>query len=548
MLTIRNFGKWTAFAATTALVAQLLQVAPASAASDAGTAPTLTATKSSIAWNGSTEVTTKSTGLNGALFVDGKFCADLGGADAKGAAGEAWNLGWGANSSAFGCTKNTAAHIAQLKLYSGSAATAASEFVAASKNIALLPAVAPAVKEISIATSAKFGSSVLEATVVGAVGTTGVVQWRRDGKIIHGISGQQYVVGASDYGHKISALVRVHTDGLVDAVKISDSITPVAPSTDSTLSKLTVNGIDASAPNSVITVPAGTTKVDVKYTKSNAAAQVWVLGADNLHDGDNVLRVVVVAQDGSSQTYTSRVVVASASNTGLSKFTVKVGGISLDALTLGASRVIYIPLGTKSVETSITTSDPDAIATVVGDSGLVDGANQLVVRVIAANGITSQEYRVTLIASAEPTGIKKTALGDPLPSSDTSLSTFTVDGFVVSDGYVVTATNGTTSVDVSAIPTDALATVSVVGDTGLTSGLNVLTVTVIAEDGTQQVYTITVNVLLSNDTSLFEFPSTEPTSPRMARLLRSPLAPLRWTYLQPPTMSPQSYRSMATLG
>jgi len=213
----------------------------------------------------------------------------------------------------------------------------------ASKNIALVPAVSPSVKDVTIATSAKYGSSVLDATITGAVGTTGSIQWQRDGQKIVGSTGSQFLIGQADYGHSITALVRVHTDGLVDATKISNAYVPVAPSADSTLSSLTINGQDASQPNFKLTVPSGTDKVSVKYTKSNANAKVWVLGADKLHDGENVIRVVVVAQDGSSQTYTSTVTVASSADTSLAKFEVSVAGQTLNALDLGASRIIYIP-------------------------------------------------------------------------------------------------------------------------------------------------------------------------------------------------------------
>jgi len=496
--------RWATVVATSALLAQTLQVLPASAVQTSSQTPTLSVSKSAIAWNQSTTVTTNSVGLHAALFVDAKFCADLGEASTKNATGESWNVSWGVNSFAYSCTKSTAGHIAQVKLYEGQSASAKTQFLAASKTIALAPAVAPDVKSVTVAPSAKFGSSVLEATVNGAVGTTGSIAWRIDGVVIKGATGAQYVLAQSDYGHAITAVVTVHTDGLVDAHAFSNAYTPIAPSNDDSLSSLTINGRDASQPGTIITVPAGTTSVDVKYTKSESHAKVWVLGADNLHDGNNLIRVVVVAQNGNSQIYTANVDVQSSSDTSLSKFNIVVDGQTLNALDLGNSRVVFIPAGTTAVQTQVVTNDPDAVALVVGSTGLVDGSNTLIVKVIAANGVSTQEYRVTLVASTEPTGIKRSALGDPVLSSDATLSAFKANGVDVTSGTVINLPNGSTSIDIVATPTDALATVNVLGENSLTTGSNLVTIEVTAEDGTIVSYTLTVNVDASSDATLFE--------------------------------------------
>ncbi|MEY4390340.1 MAG: hypothetical protein RLZZ400_83, partial [Actinomycetota bacterium] len=366
-------------------------------------------------------------------------------------------------------------------------------------------AIIPAIKDVTIAPSAKWGTNVLEAKIVGAVGTSAKISWQRDGVDITGANATQYLVSVDDFGRNITATVRTQSAGFTDAVRVSNVYVPIAPSSDASLTSLTVNGIDASKANSVINVPSGTSKVSVRYVRSDEKAKVWVLGADNLHDGDNILRVVVVAENGESQTYTSTVRVASAANTDLAKFNIQVDGQTINGLDLGPSRVIFIPLGTKSVQTQIVTSDPDAIATVSGDTGLVDGSNTLVVRVLAANGVSSREYRVTLFASAEPTGIKRNALGDPFPSNDSSLASLAVDGTTITPGATITVANGTTSVAVTALATDAAATVDVNGDLNLVTGLNQVTVTVTAEDLTSTAYVFFVNVLESSDATLFEF-------------------------------------------
>lgn len=79
-------------------------------------------------------------------------------------------------------------------------------------------------------------------------------------------------------------------------------------------------------------------------------------------------------------------------------------------------------------------------------------------------------------------------------SNDTSLSTFTVDGQSAIDGATFNIARGRTSVEVVAVPTDEFATASTAGNTNLSSGSNNVSVTVEADDGTIQVYRVTVIV------------------------------------------------------
>ncbi|NBS62519.1 MAG: hypothetical protein EBT26_10885, partial [Microbacteriaceae bacterium] len=150
-----------------------------------------------------------------------------------------------------------------------------------------------------------------------------------------------------------------------------------------------------------------------------------------------------------------------------------------------------LPPLTTSVEVTVETTDPDATFVVTGDTGLEVGQNVLTVSVTAADGETTADYTVTLNV--------------PL-NNDATLSTFQVNGVDVEDGATVEVEYGTTEVDVVATPTDANATVVVVGGTDLQPGENTIVVTVTAEDGeTVAEYTVTVVVKPSSDTTLSEF-------------------------------------------
>ena len=81
----------------------------------------------------------------------------------------------------------------------------------------------------------------------------------------------------------------------------------------------------------------------------------------------------------------------------------------------------------------------------------------------------------------------------PPLSSDTSLKVFTINGSPTS-GTSFDLPVGTTSVVVLAVPTDSGAKATISGGAGLVAGVNTVTVTVTAADGTKKSYSVTVNV------------------------------------------------------
>lgn len=106
------------------------------------------------------------------------------------------------------------------------------------------------------------------------------------------------------------------------------------------------------------------------------------------------------------------------------------------------------------------------------------------------------------VASASSADTSAVAAG---LSNDTSLSTFTVDGNNATDGGTVNLANGTTSVTVVATPTNGGATVgTITGDTGLSTGNNLLEFDVTAEDGvTTNHYNATLHVLTAGAAEIF---------------------------------------------
>jgi hypothetical protein len=255
-------------------------------------------------------------------------------------------------------------------------------------------------------------------------------------------------------------------------------------SSDATLSALSVNGASA-IDGQTIEVAALTSAVTVLATTTQVNATTEVTGALNLVTGTNNVSVKVTAEDGTTtRIYTFKVrVLALSSDVTLETFTV-----NGQAVRNGGR--VYLEPGTDSVSVVATPSDLRSSVAVTGATGLDAGPNTLSVLVTSLAGTTAT-YTVTLNVQT--------------PSSDSSLVVFKVSGARVTNGTTVFVPAGTAAVAVTAIPSDSAASVDITGSNGLDLGENTLTVVVTAEDGTITTYTVTLNVLANDDTSLALF-------------------------------------------
>ena len=279
-------------------------------------------------------------------------------------------------------------------------------------------------------------------------------------------------------------------DNLVDVVvtaadgvsKDESQITvTVLPNTDTSVSSITVDGVSVNDGDTV-GVDALTTDVNIEVSTVDQDATVSIQGGENLFAGQNFVSIIVTAADGvTSQEYNLTLDVAFNTDVSLATFTV-------DGFDVEDNDILDLDPLTTDVAVEVETTDPDASFVIDGGSDLIPGENDLVVSVFAADGVTSHDYYVVL---------------NVLPNTDTSVSSFTVNGDEVSDGDVVNLDPFTQAVDVVVATTDADATYVIDGDSNLVVGENTLTLTVTAaDDSTTMDYTVTLVVAPSNDASL----------------------------------------------
>ena len=252
------------------------------------------------------------------------------------------------------------------------------------------------------------------------------------------------------------------------------------PANDNAGATFTINGTAIQADGKV-TVPFGTTSVDLVVTLADADATFFSSGELGLETGENTVSVTVTAEDTvTTQDYSFIVEVLRNTDT-------SVNSVLINGFPAVVGEGIDIDSRTTEVSVDVDTVDTDATFSVVGDTDLKVGENKVLVTVTAADEVTTQvyEYTVNLIVSF-----------------DTSLMTFNVAGIDVQDADFVTVPALTTDVDVVVEVNDPDATFEVEGGSDLQPGDNDLKVTVTAFDGeTVQEYFVTIRVLPNTDTT-----------------------------------------------
>ena len=257
----------------------------------------------------------------------------------------------------------------------------------------------------------------------------------------------------------------------------------VAFNSDASLAVFQINGEDVED-GDVVNLPPYTTDVEVTAEATDSAdATVEIDGGTDLVPGENTVTVTVTAADKVTVVdYKVTLVVALGND-------VTVVSFQVDGEDVEDGGSIQVPALTTSVEVTAETTDPDASYEVIGGDNLELGANLVTVIVTAADGVATATYTFTVV----------------VPSNDTSLAEFTVNGSPVDSGDYVELPLGTTEVEVVVVTNDEAATYQIDGGTDLQPGENTLTVTVTAADGTEAEYVVTLFVLLSDDTSLATF-------------------------------------------
>jgi gliding motility-associated-like protein len=319
-----------------------------------------------------------------------------------------------------------------------------------------------------------------------------------------------YTIIAYNAADSISTHVTIGTEAnnnLTNLVTDAGTLTPMFDA-DSTSYKVTVDNGILSA-----NITATLSEASNSLTINGVAATSGMPASAALNVGDNNIPVVITSpSDNSTKTYTVKIHRIS-NDYKLSNLTSSVGSLSPGFDADVTDYTIDLPYGTSSAKLTPTANAFATIkvADVITASGtasqdlsLQSGDNNIVVNVTAEDGTSTRTYTVNLRVAA--------------PSS-VSLSGITLSAGTLNPAYDAGSTNyqvsvpvGTSTITVQPVVTDALSVATVNGsaldaithsvDVSLNDGINVVTVSVLANDGTTtKSYTIAVNKLIPTPTN-----------------------------------------------
>lgn len=219
-----------------------------------------------------------------------------------------------------------------------------------------------------------------------------------------------------------------------------------------------------------------------------------ITGNTNLNFGNNQIEIIVEAENGNTSSYIINVTRKQYDISTLDD--IKIDGVSIENFNKDTKEYDLKTVNFEKDSINIETTKSNSYATVSGD-GLVSlktGNNKIVITVTAQNGIGKSEYVLNLYREK---------------NNDTSISNLKVKGIEAKNTdvgiYEVTVPNDVTILTPSDVIFDYPSDATIVKSqtlTLLTTEVNDYRFKVIAEDSTEQEYSIKVTRTASNDSSL----------------------------------------------
>ncbi len=246
-----------------------------------------------------------------------------------------------------------------------------------------------------------------------------------------------------------------------------------------------------------VSVPNNIDSVEIKATAGSANAKgVTGTGNKTLDFGNNDFELVVTAEDNKTKTYNIRVV--RELNTDATLTGIDVNGTAIAGFTSGTDTYTLDPVSGSITSLNITahTSYPHATYTVTGNSNLKFGNNSILVEVTAQDGTTKETYTLNVYRQSNDTTLSElNVTSDPQGVLSPNFSSGTRT-------YTYTYDEKVTKIDINGTTTNANVK-SVTGFKEYTIGVDTnAVITVTAEDGTTNSYTINFERKKSSDTSL----------------------------------------------
>ena len=295
-------------------------------------------------------------------------------------------------------------------------------------------------------------------------------------------------------GATISVIVTAENgDTQTYTINVTRESAPI--SNDTALVSLTVDAgtlvpaFNSNIVNYDVTVPHNVSEINVFAEANGMKSTVSGTGTIALVVGGNTLSVIVTAENGDTETYTINVIREStpiSNDTALASLTVDAGTLT-PAFDPGFTNyAVTVPNSISEITVTAEAKDTKATVTGTGTKTLVVGSNKIDVIVTAEDGAT-QTYTITVTRGVA-------ALSGDATLSSLSVSAVTLIPAFSPDiaSYMSTVAYSISGVVIKAEANNEKATVSGAGTKDLNIGGNTFDITVTAENGATNTYTINI--------------------------------------------------------
>ena len=267
-------------------------------------------------------------------------------------------------------------------------------------------------------------------------------------------------------------------------------------SSDNNLKSLSIDGYSLNetfSPSTTLytaTVPGTVSQINVSAVANDSNATITGDGSHNLSYGPNTIQIRVTAENGAQKDYTLTITRSKKDISLLSDLKVDsttVTGFNENTLSYNMT----VPFNKSSVTVTATAKDSDATVDGTGSVNLSTGLNQIPVTVTAQDG-SKTIYNLNITREKS----NNNYLSSLVLAEKSFAFNKTQNTYNVTVGYEVT----TATITATAEYADATASVS--GPNFLSVGLNTYTITVTAENGDINTYTLNITREQSNNTYL----------------------------------------------
>lgn len=248
-----------------------------------------------------------------------------------------------------------------------------------------------------------------------------------------------------------------------------------------------------------LTVPSDVTTVNITAEKGSSGQTITGTGKRALQYGDNRVRVIVTAQDGTSRTYE---IMINRTDNRTGDTSLKSISVSNTNIKIEEGKTTYEATVGRSIDNVLITArtnDPNATLSGTGKKSLIIGKNTFTLTVSSSGG---KETTYTIIVNRSTEDLQTNIKSSKLISL--KVNSLVMDLSNKRTTWLYGVSNEYNELDIEAISESSTATVKIKGNKNLKEGLNKITITVTETNEEVTEYTLIIyknpdNVTIIND-------------------------------------------------